>query len=88
MFRPINMFITFHTTQPRQETYDIFIHACRSIEYKINEHHRFHVVAKAEVVPVALELSCDTIILKPTSSMAAESGKKIFIISKILFVIE
>ena len=60
-----------------------YFYSCRSIEYKINERHQFHVVAKAQVVPVALELSCDTIILKPTTSMAAESGKTTFIISAI-----
>ena len=44
----------------------------------INERHQFHVVARAQVVSVALELSCDEIILKPTPSMAAESGRSMF----------
>jgi hypothetical protein len=61
-----------------------YFYLFRSIEYKINEHHQFHVVAKAQVVSVALELSRDKITLQPTATMAAESGRTMLIILRLL----
>ena len=56
--------------------YLVFPYIYRSIDYTINDQHQFHLVTTAQVVSVALELSCDKLTLKPTASLAAESGKE------------
>ena len=49
---------------------------CRSVNYSINGYHRQHIVVLAEVVSVALELSSDEVVLRPSPGLLADSGKK------------
>ena len=55
----------------------IILMFCRSVNYSINGYHRQHVVVLAEVVSVALELSSDEVVLRPSPGLLADSGKNI-----------
>ncbi|XP_029458968.1 cilia- and flagella-associated protein 47 [Rhinatrema bivittatum] len=46
----------------------------KTIMYTINTQHTGYVLVTAEVVPVALELSTDMLILKPTPGLLVETG--------------
>ncbi|PFX34680.1 Calponin-likey domain-containing protein 2 [Stylophora pistillata] len=46
----------------------------RSINYSINGYHHQHIVVLAEVVSVALELSSDKVLLRPSSGLLVDSG--------------
>jgi hypothetical protein len=46
----------------------------RSVTYSINKFYRNHVTVIAEVVPVGLELSTESLIVKPCPGMPAEAG--------------
>ena len=47
------------------------------MSYSINDYHHQHIVVLAEVVSVALELSNEEVVLKPSAGLLAESGNKI-----------
>ncbi|KAK3775916.1 hypothetical protein RRG08_017206 [Elysia crispata] len=46
----------------------------RSVVYTVNGFYKHHVTVLAEVVPVAVELSTERLVLKPSSGMPAEAG--------------
>lgn len=41
----------------------------------MNNYHKHHVTVLAEVVPVALELSTDELVLKPSFGLPSDAGK-------------
>ena len=52
----------------------IVIH-CRSVSYTVNNYHKHHVTVLAEVVPVALELSMEELVLKPSYGLPSDAGR-------------
>ncbi|XP_053397416.1 cilia- and flagella-associated protein 47-like isoform X4 [Mercenaria mercenaria] len=46
----------------------------RSVSYTVNNYHKHHVTVLAEVVPVALQLSTDELVLKPSFGLPSDAG--------------
>ncbi|KAK3096977.1 hypothetical protein FSP39_005325 [Pinctada imbricata] len=46
----------------------------RSVSYSVNGHYKHHVTVVADVVPVALELSTEQLVLHPSFGLPAEAG--------------
>ncbi|XP_052808119.1 cilia- and flagella-associated protein 47-like isoform X2 [Mya arenaria] len=46
----------------------------RSVTYTVNNYHKHHVTVLAEVVPVALQLSTEELLLKPSFGLPADAG--------------
>ena len=51
----------------------------RSVTYTVNNYHKHHVTVLAEVVPVALELSTEELVLKPSFGLPAEAGEHLIL---------
>ncbi len=51
------------------------LYAFRSVDYTINGFYKNHVTVFAEVVPVALDMSIDELLLEPTFGLPAEAGR-------------
>ncbi|XP_071320696.1 cilia- and flagella-associated protein 47-like isoform X2 [Trachinotus anak] len=47
---------------------------CRPVPYSVNQQHPGQILVQAQVVPLALELSTDLLVLHPTPTLLAKSG--------------
>ncbi|XP_076467202.1 cilia and flagella-associated protein 47-like [Babylonia areolata] len=52
-----------------------FGRVARSVTYTINKLYKNHVTVTAEVVPVGLELSTDSLVLRPSPGLPSDAGK-------------
>ena len=63
-------------------SYLLVLSLCRNVNYTINGNHRQHVLVRAEVVPVALELSSEDITLKSSPGIPADGGESEPVVKK------
>ncbi|XP_056226909.1 cilia and flagella-associated protein 47-like [Seriola aureovittata] len=63
-----------HNTLPLTFQSNKLGHFYRPVSYSVNQQHPGQILVQAEVVPLALELSTTTLLLRPTPTLLAQSG--------------